>query len=84
MHFNLLQILIIRVFVNLSVASCVKVLDLGSGAFDLGVDLMKRMKQSDENMHGTVLITHTHWDHIQGFPFFAPVSGTSMYKKEHR
>jgi len=19
------------------------------------------------------MITHTHWDHIQGFPFFAPV-----------
>ncbi len=52
------------------------VLDLGSGAFDLGVDLMKRAKESDGDgkMNGTVLITHTHWDHIQGFPFFAPVS----------
>ncbi|KAL7473510.1 hypothetical protein ACHAXS_013955 [Conticribra weissflogii] len=51
------------------------VLDLGSGAFDLGVDLMKRAKESDGDgkMNGTVLITHTHWDHIQGFPFFAPL-----------
>ena len=24
-------------------------------------------------MRGRLLITHTHWDHIQGFPFFAPL-----------
>jgi CheY-like chemotaxis protein/phosphoribosyl 1,2-cyclic phosphodiesterase len=24
-------------------------------------------------MHGHILIGHTHWDHIQGFPFFAPL-----------
>jgi CheY-like chemotaxis protein len=24
-------------------------------------------------VRGHLLITHTHWDHIQGFPFFAPV-----------
>ena len=24
-------------------------------------------------VHGHLLITHTHWDHIQGFPFFAPL-----------
>jgi CheY-like chemotaxis protein/phosphoribosyl 1,2-cyclic phosphodiesterase len=24
-------------------------------------------------IRGHLLITHTHWDHIQGFPFFAPV-----------
>jgi CheY-like chemotaxis protein/phosphoribosyl 1,2-cyclic phosphodiesterase len=24
-------------------------------------------------MRGHLLITHTHWDHIQGFPFFAPL-----------
>jgi phosphoribosyl 1,2-cyclic phosphodiesterase len=23
--------------------------------------------------HGTVLLTHLHWDHIQGLPFFAPL-----------
>ena len=23
--------------------------------------------------HGTVLLTHLHWDHVQGLPFFAPV-----------
>jgi CheY-like chemotaxis protein/phosphoribosyl 1,2-cyclic phosphodiesterase len=24
-------------------------------------------------MRGHLLLTHTHWDHIQGFPFFAPL-----------
>lgn len=45
------------------------ILDAGTGIVELGQDLMKRM-------HGKVkaklLITHDHWDHIQGFPFFAP------------
>jgi phosphoribosyl 1,2-cyclic phosphodiesterase len=51
------------------------ILDMGSGAVDLGGDLIKRMKESnndDTSKTGTVLITHTHWDHIQGIPFFAP------------
>ncbi len=24
-------------------------------------------------LRGHLMITHTHWDHIQGFPFFAPL-----------
>ena len=23
--------------------------------------------------HGTVLLSHLHWDHVQGLPFFAPL-----------
>ena len=43
------------------------IFDAGSGIRDLGQELMD----------GTVLklnlfVTHTHWDHIQGFPFFMP------------
>ena len=44
------------------------VLDMGTGAFGLGQELAK----SAEPVRGHVLITHTHWDHIQGIPFFAP------------
>jgi phosphoribosyl 1,2-cyclic phosphodiesterase len=46
--------------------------DAGSGIRELGNDLLTR-----EPMPGILhlLITHTHWDHIQGFPFFAPVYG---------
>ncbi len=28
----------------------------------------------DGPFHGTVLLSHLHWDHIQGLPFFAPMS----------
>jgi phosphoribosyl 1,2-cyclic phosphodiesterase len=42
------------------------ILDMGSGAVDLGSDLIQRMKRQDSDsgvkkMGGTVLITHTHW-----------------------
>jgi CheY-like chemotaxis protein/phosphoribosyl 1,2-cyclic phosphodiesterase len=46
------------------------VLDCGTGAHDLGVKLAGSTKQP---LRGHLLITHTHWDHIQGFPFFAPL-----------
>jgi CheY-like chemotaxis protein/phosphoribosyl 1,2-cyclic phosphodiesterase len=28
---------------------------------------------SSGSLHGHLLVGHTHWDHIQGFPFFAPL-----------
>src|SRR5229473_361263 len=46
------------------------VLDCGSGAHELGQALLA---QASGPLHGHLLITHTHWDHIQGFPFFAPL-----------
>ena len=41
--------------------------DAGSGIRDLGLSLL-----STPPCHLHLFITHTHWDHIQGFPFFAP------------
>ncbi|HEY1663789.1 MAG TPA: MBL fold metallo-hydrolase [Verrucomicrobiae bacterium] len=43
--------------------------DAGSGIRELGKDLIARQPRPTE-LH--LLITHTHWDHIQGFPFFTP------------
>jgi phosphoribosyl 1,2-cyclic phosphodiesterase len=46
------------------------VCDAGSGIRELGKDLLAR-HPSPKHLH--LLISHTHWDHIQGFPFFEPV-----------
>jgi phosphoribosyl 1,2-cyclic phosphodiesterase len=43
------------------------VLDAGTGIRALGQDLIA--KETDI----FVLLSHAHWDHIQGFPFFAPL-----------
>ncbi|HEX2170855.1 MAG TPA: MBL fold metallo-hydrolase, partial [Dehalococcoidia bacterium] len=44
-------------------------LDCGTGARSLGLDLLGRGSALPP-IH--LLVTHTHWDHIQGFPFFVP------------
>jgi phosphoribosyl 1,2-cyclic phosphodiesterase/ActR/RegA family two-component response regulator len=46
------------------------ILDAGSGIRPLGLALSREFK--DLPIELTLLITHTHWDHIQGFPFFVP------------
>lgn len=43
------------------------IFDAGSGIRDLGLEVMSGKIRK---MH--LFITHTHWDHIQGFPFFTP------------
>jgi phosphoribosyl 1,2-cyclic phosphodiesterase len=44
------------------------IVDAGSGIRELGNSLMA------ENRHAyTLLLTHAHWDHIMGFPFFKPI-----------
>ncbi|MBI4635935.1 MAG: cyclic nucleotide-binding domain-containing protein, partial [Candidatus Rokubacteria bacterium] len=45
------------------------VLDCGTGARELGLHLAKTMSHP-LRLH--LFIGHTHWDHIQGFPFFSP------------
>jgi phosphoribosyl 1,2-cyclic phosphodiesterase len=55
------------------------IFDSGTGIRPLGLDLLKRGKLPEIYL----LISHTHWDHIQGFPFFVPcyVPGTTMHVK---
>lgn len=45
------------------------VIDCGSGAHALGRHLLAARNPP---LQGHILISHTHWDHIQGVPFFAP------------
>ena len=49
------------------------ILDAGTGIRNLGHWLMKK-QVSD----AVLLLSHTHWDHINGFPFFSPA-----FKKDH-
>jgi len=47
------------------------ILDAGSGLRPLGHMLMK---QRNGILSADILLSHTHWDHIQGLPFFKPFS----------
>ena len=47
------------------------ILDAGMGATVLGQALMKTEFGRGAGS-AVLLLTHTHWDHIQGFPFFVP------------
>ncbi len=50
-------------------------LDSGTGIRNLGQEFMNL-----DLHHSHILLTHTHWDHINGFPFFGPafVPGNSF------
>src|SRR2546430_16411961 len=45
------------------------IFDCGTGARPLGEALMAPPVAP---VSASILFSHTHWDHIQGFPFFAP------------
>lgn len=44
------------------------ILDAGSGIRALG----NHLRHQSKPIKATILLTHYHWDHIQGFPFFTP------------
>lgn len=48
----------------------VLVFDCGTGARPLGAHLLQNAGGAPLDIH--LLLGHTHWDHIQGFPFFGP------------
>ena len=52
------------------------ILDAGTGIRNLGETLI----ENGESIKAHLLISHPHWDHIQGFPFFKPafISGNEL------
>jgi phosphoribosyl 1,2-cyclic phosphodiesterase len=41
--------------------------------FDLGTGLRPYGMKCEGTFHGTALLSHLHWDHMQGLPFFVPL-----------
>lgn len=50
------------------------ILDAGTGLRRLGLAMLKKQER-----RATLLLSHTHWDHIDGFPFFAPLYDPSFH-----
>src|ERR687886_1689154 len=47
------------------------ILDAGTGIRELGRSLLEGAKGA--TISGDIFLSHAHWDHIQGLPFFAPI-----------
>jgi phosphoribosyl 1,2-cyclic phosphodiesterase len=47
------------------------ILDCGTGARNLGLSLLGGPFGKGQG-RASILLSHAHWDHIQGFPFFGP------------
>ena len=45
------------------------IFDAGTGIKELGDELMR----SGERVRAKIFISHPHWDHVNGFPFFGPL-----------
>jgi phosphoribosyl 1,2-cyclic phosphodiesterase len=56
------------------------IIDAGSGIRDLAVHLLTS-PEIKKPLEIYLFLTHTHWDHIMGFPFFSPIyiPGTKIH-----
>ena len=52
------------------------IVDAGSGIRLLGKELLKK-----SHYNFNMLFTHSHWDHVLGFPFFAPIYNNKTHIK---
>ena len=54
--------------VSITADDKIHILDAGTGIRNLGSAII-----SKPDLEIFVIVTHSHWDHIQGFPFFTPI-----------
>ena len=54
--------------VSITAENKILILDAGTGIRNLGSAII-----SKPDLEIFVIVTHSHWDHIQGFPFFTPI-----------
>ncbi|MFZ3130379.1 MAG: MBL fold metallo-hydrolase [Desulfosporosinus sp.] len=62
--------------VQIQIGKRLFIMDSGTGIHKLG---QKLLKQPSGSVKGDIFITHTHWDHIQGFPLFGPAFMTGNH-----
>ncbi len=48
------------------------ILDAGTGIRRLGDAMLSEARRDGTPIRATILLSHLHWDHIQGMPFFTP------------
>jgi len=54
--------------ISITTKNKILILDAGTGIRNLGSSIVEK-----QDLEIFIIITHTHWDHIQGFPFFTPI-----------
>lgn len=60
--------------IEINVNNHLIILDAGTGIIRLGQELVRdNISDAVQDINATILLSHTHLDHIQGLPFFQPL-----------
>jgi len=67
--------------VEFRINNAIIIIDAGTGIISLGEDLIKEHVDKGKPVVATILFSHMHHDHNQGFPFFKPayLGSTTLY-----
>ncbi|MBN2033588.1 MAG: MBL fold metallo-hydrolase [Deltaproteobacteria bacterium] len=58
--------------ITISHQSTLIIVDAGTGIRNLGFEILRSRNGKDAPLNLHLFLSHTHWDHIQGLPFFQP------------